>query len=341
MEYPDGLIPEYTVRHLDFGISARCPVRVWSLMYSREAYRVLHFGDTPDHPGEAWGPVQHLTSEWDHVGLHDHDYCEITLIRGGHVSHRTARKTSSLRAQSVVVASPGHVHALENIHGLQETHISFLPNWLGDDLPNYWSEPALVPLFMGASLFPSPLYPAVPEFTLTAEESDLVDHGLILINRELGLRNPSLVFLKLTLLQCLIHLARAYVRHWPDGPHLPFRREVFQAMEDIERLVRSGGAVNVSELAERVGLSHKRLDTVFKKGAGLSPTEYGMRRRAQWAARMLLKPDTHITDVAMQCGYSDAAHLSKSFRRFYGMPPRRYRALYSAGGEPETEGNQA
>jgi len=229
-----------------------------------------------------------------------------------------------------VVANPGHVHSLDAIDALVETHLAFLPGLLGDDLPAYWSEPALVPLFLGASVFPNPLYPEVPHFALLPDEREAIDSELTVINGELEQAEPSRIYLKVALLKCLVLMARAFVRQWPEGPHVPFRHEVRKAMGLVENAVRAGGAVSIADLAARVSLSHKRFDTVFKESTGLSPTEYVMRRRVQWAARLLLAPDAHITEVALQCGYADAAHFSNTFRRYFGMSPRKYRRQYQA-----------
>jgi AraC-like DNA-binding protein len=32
-------------------------------------------------------------------------------------------------------------------------------------------------------------------------------------------------------------------------------------------------------------------------------------------------------DIALKAGFCDQSHLSRSFRRFAGLPPRAYRAL--------------
>lgn len=330
MEYADDLVPEYTVRHLDYDMTAARPVRTWSLFYGRPTYRVLHYGVDADHPGEEYGPVQHLTSEWAHVGLHDHDYCEISLIRSGHALHRTPYATTPLRATTVIVAAPGHLHSLDELDGLVETHLAFLPDWLADELPGCWNEPALVPLFLSASLFPKPLYPHATQFCLTQEELAAVDGELRAINREWSAETSSLVFLRVCLLKTLIILARAFVREHPDASELPFRKEVWEAMELIEAFVREGEPLDVAEVAHEVALSHKRLDTVFKEATGASPSDYFARRRVQWAARKLLNPSVSITEVAAGCGYADAAHFSNAFRKHYGISPRAYRKMYRA-----------
>ncbi len=93
---------------------------------------------------------------------------------------------------------------------------------------------------------------------------------------------------------------------------------------------QSGEPLVVHEMAAQIGLSHRRLDTLFRESTGTSPMEYYQNRRAQWAARLLLDPANSVSEVAHRLAYADSAHLSNTFKRCFGMSPREYRRLYDA-----------
>jgi transcriptional regulator GlxA family with amidase domain len=45
------------------------------------------------------------------------------------------------------------------------------------------------------------------------------------------------------------------------------------------------------------------------------------------AQQLLRRTDLGLVDIALKAGFCDQSHLSRSFRRFAGLPPRAYRAL--------------
>lgn len=58
---------------------------------------------------------------------------------------------------------------------------------------------------------------------------------------------------------------------------------------------------------------------------GTPPAQYIMRRRVEQACAMLADyPNVTISDVAERCGFSDSAHFSHVFRRFYNTTPLQW-----------------
>ena len=67
----------------------------------------------------------------------------------------------------------------------------------------------------------------------------------------------------------------------------------------------------------------------FKKIAGCSPVEYLIDYRLNMAAYMLITTDDSISDISLACGFNDASHFIKFFRRKKGVTPRNYRQLHT------------
>jgi len=66
---------------------------------------------------------------------------------------------------------------------------------------------------------------------------------------------------------------------------------------------------------------------MFRRSFGITPHTYVMRRRVAVAQQLLTRTDLGLVDIALKAGFCDQSHLSRSFRRFSGLPPRAYRAL--------------
>jgi AraC-like DNA-binding protein len=62
----------------------------------------------------------------------------------------------------------------------------------------------------------------------------------------------------------------------------------------------------------------------FRKTLGIAPHAYLVQRRVDLARHLILRGHP-LRSVAMEVGYCDQGHLSREFRRFFGVPPGRAR----------------
>lgn len=88
---------------------------------------------------------------------------------------------------------------------------------------------------------------------------------------------------------------------------------------------RPGRHVAVRELADRVELTPSRLGALFRRDIGIPIRRYLLWLRLIDAIEALSK-DTNLTRAAHDAGFADSAHLSRTFRRMFGMPPSALRS---------------
>ena len=319
--------PAFTALPDWFGLSARRPVRATSWIPGEGELRVIR-PDSPDYPGWEYGDIV-MAPEQQDQRPHDHRYYEINLVRSGVARHCTDVSTENISASTVVVMTPGSVHSIYGVRELVQTNVYYLPEWLCHDLTTFWVHEGFIPLFLSASLFRTPLTETAVQFKIDEEEMGGVDSEIADIARECCLESPSATFLNMSLLKLLVKLSRAYVRHGPNECLISFRSEVRKALESIEQGLLQSNEFSVHSLAAKVALSPGHLSAVFKEATGWTPMEYYQRRRVQHACRLLLHPEKQITDVALDLGYSDSAHLCHFFRRYQNMSPSQYRAMLS------------
>lgn len=95
----------------------------------------------------------------------------------------------------------------------------------------------------------------------------------------------------------------------------------------LQRLGGQPHAANVAAVADRVGLSSKRLAVRFKSAVGMPPKRYCRILRFQLALGCAEGGrQVDWTRIALDCGYFDQAHFIHDFRSFAGMTPTGYDA---------------
>jgi AraC-like DNA-binding protein len=90
-----------------------------------------------------------------------------------------------------------------------------------------------------------------------------------------------------------------------------------------------GGELTADDLAAAAGCSRYAAYRAFRHAYGLAPSDYQRQLRVQ-TARRLLSAGASPAQVAADAGFADQAHLTRWFRRYYGVTPGAYRA--AAGG---------
>jgi AraC-like DNA-binding protein len=74
------------------------------------------------------------------------------------------------------------------------------------------------------------------------------------------------------------------------------------------------------ELAREVGLSPGRFRHVFRREVGMSAQSYVVWLRI-YEACAALASGASLSDAALEAGFSDAAHFTRTFRRTFGLAP--------------------
>jgi AraC-like DNA-binding protein len=92
-------------------------------------------------------------------------------------------------------------------------------------------------------------------------------------------------------------------------------------------LYQTKGQFRVVELADYLNLSVRQLQREFDEATGVSPKTLARTIRFQAIHnRLMLEPDTNLTDLAYEFGYTDQAHFINDFKAFTGRTPGEYAA---------------
>lgn len=83
--------------------------------------------------------------------------------------------------------------------------------------------------------------------------------------------------------------------------------------------------VSIDKLASSVNLSRRQLERVFKDKAAMTPARAYDRVRMEHAKTLLLQSNTTTFEVALDVGFVNASHFTRTFKRVHGRTPSQVR----------------
>jgi AraC family transcriptional regulator len=121
-----------------------------------------------------------------------------------------------------------------------------------------------------------------------------------------------------------VHLLREYDAAVP-GPkrrygELP-REKLVRAVAYIQDQLDTD--LTVSGIAQAVGMSPYHFTRLFKESTGRTPYQYVVDARVKKAKELLTTGKFTISEVAYHVGFADQSHLTRHFKRVFGLPPKR------------------
>jgi AraC-like DNA-binding protein len=107
----------------------------------------------------------------------------------------------------------------------------------------------------------------------------------------------------------------------PAGGLAPWRKR------KVDRYLRRhlDRPLRTKDLARQAGLSVSHFCRAFRSSFGTTPRLYLIQLRLEQARRLMLATDEPLSQIALACGLSSQAHLSKLFRRWLGETPSAWR----------------
>ena len=83
--------------------------------------------------------------------------------------------------------------------------------------------------------------------------------------------------------------------------------------------------VSLEAVSEHVGVTTFYFCKIFKQSTGMTLTEFVNRRRVERAKQKLLNPQNRVAEIAFDVGYQSLSQFNRSFLRYVGVSPSRYR----------------
>ena len=117
-----------------------------------------------------------------------------------------------------------------------------------------------------------------------------------------------------------MHVPKVHV-----GQNLPedVRFHVLEAMEYISEHYAES-SINITEIAQYLGVSEGHLSHVFKKETKYTVVGYLTQYRIHMAMKLLRDSRCKVYEVAGMVGYKDVAYFGSTFKKLTGLAPSEY-----------------
>ena len=83
--------------------------------------------------------------------------------------------------------------------------------------------------------------------------------------------------------------------------------------------------LSTEDIASHLNLSKRQLERLFLQETGESIQKLYRNIRLRYGLWLLQNTQRSITDIALECGFADAAHFTRSFRNVFEQKPSEIR----------------
>jgi AraC-like DNA-binding protein len=248
---------------------------------------------------------------------HFHDYFAIGVIEDGvqTFSCNTAQYINP--AGGIFIIQPGEAHDGQSATESSFTYSAFYPQV--DDLQRIADE-------MGTKSA------ALPAFNQAVIQDKALAKRLLKLHQLLRQDKPHLEH-ESAFIETFADLV---YRHAVERPNLEVVRRESQTVARLRNYIEAHYAddIRLDDLANYAHWSPFYLLRVFHQEVGLPPHAYLESVRIR-AAQRHLERDMPMVDIAYEIGFSSQSHFSNAFKRFIGVTPGRYRAIFCKTREDE------
>ena len=104
-----------------------------------------------------------------------------------------------------------------------------------------------------------------------------------------------------------------------------YDRAIISAVDSAVATLMTTNQISVDQVATALCVSPSKLRRQIQNATGITPAVYIMFLRLREAVRLLNDyPQNSISAIAAACGFTDHAHFTHAFIRYFGRSPLQY-----------------
>ncbi|QUJ69715.1 helix-turn-helix domain-containing protein (plasmid) [Photobacterium sp. GJ3] len=83
--------------------------------------------------------------------------------------------------------------------------------------------------------------------------------------------------------------------------------------------------IAVAQLAGLVFLGESQFHVVFKEQTGVTPHQYVLQKRLEFARQLMEEPKLSLAQIAQSSGFANQSNFTQAFTRHFGVSPAKFR----------------
>ncbi|MEQ9489757.1 MAG: AraC family transcriptional regulator [Alphaproteobacteria bacterium] len=123
------------------------------------------------------------------------------------------------------------------------------------------------------------------------------------------------------------------LRRHGDGRNRPVRKFDYDKIDRIRRALAedSGNTLSLHEIETLFDIDRFTLCRSFRQAFGIAPSRFVMMRRLARAKRTI-EAGSPLAEAAIAAGFADQSHMTRQFRKAYGLSPGQWRSFLAKEG---------
>ena len=258
------------------------------------------------------------------VKPHWHYFAEFIYMQSGTAAMTADGASFTAEAGSLTLFPPLCVHSI-SAGGEEMPVYSVLKFDLGKfpSVSSYSPSPSVI--FRYASEKKMPVY-----FGRTAaEEIGCADIFGDCISEMKDFRYGYDVMLRSQIYRLIYRIIRCWENFGLNIWECPVNADADRSIDNITEYIdrHLSESIKVADIAAECHLSYSAFAAKFRERYGMSCKEYIERMRIFKAEEYLLFTDLDIDYIGQETGFSDCSHFIKSFRKYRGATPKKFRDM--------------
>jgi AraC family L-rhamnose operon regulatory protein RhaS len=243
-----------------------------------------------------------------------HDFLELFFVLSGNGRFRIGGESHPCAPNDLVVVPPGVSHAIEDnpVSPLALYAVCVAPSVVRHE-PGMFERLPVGAVRVGSAI---------------AGETRATFRKLLFEQTRQRPLGPTLIIgLSLQLLAALGRVSSVKLRGESDDGETA---SAAQRRQTVERYIadlshRFFERATLDSAAVELGMSRRRLTTLFHEITGQTWADYVTSLRIEYACKLLRETTRSVVAIAFECGYEDVSSFYRSFKRHTGRSPGQWR----------------